>query len=140
MAEKSFINNRLTEIREEYGYNMKQVAEGIDMKPDSYRNYETGRLQPSVDTILKLAEFYGVTTDYLLGRTPKEDHIQAIADENGLCEMEEAYFRRYMELKPEVRKVFVEFLRGTAEDAKRMKEAEKVMDEKGSDCTYRQNQ
>lgn len=64
------ISEKLTEIRKSKGYTMKSVAEAIEMKPDTYRNYESGRLEPNLKTLQKLADFYGVSTDYLLGRTP----------------------------------------------------------------------
>lgn len=62
-------NELLTSLRESRGLTMKSVAESIGVKPDTYRNYETGRFQPNFDTLSKLADFYGVSTDYLLGRS-----------------------------------------------------------------------
>lgn len=70
MENKLSISDKLAKLREEKNLTMKDVADGIGMKADSYRNYERGRLQPSIDTVVKLANFFDVTTDYLLGREP----------------------------------------------------------------------
>ena len=57
------VSEKLTEIRKQRKLTMKDVAEAIGMKPDTYRNYESGRLEPNLSTLTKLADFYGVTTD-----------------------------------------------------------------------------
>ena len=37
--------------------------------PDMLRRYERGEVEPSMDALYKIADYYGVSTDYLLGRT-----------------------------------------------------------------------
>lgn len=68
-GEQMEFNTLLMALRESRGLTMKSVAESVGVKPDTYRNYETGRFQPNFETLSKLADFYGVTTDYLLGRS-----------------------------------------------------------------------
>lgn len=47
----------------------QQVAEYLHIKQNTYSQYEVGVLHYPVEVIVKLADFYGVSTDYLLGRT-----------------------------------------------------------------------
>ncbi|MBP3493712.1 MAG: helix-turn-helix transcriptional regulator [Oscillospiraceae bacterium] len=56
-------------LRIDNGYTQKQIAEYLHIKQNTYSQYEIGVLNYPVDVIVKLADFYGVSTDYLLGRT-----------------------------------------------------------------------
>lgn len=47
----------------------KAVAAQLNMQPNVYRRYEKGKREIPVWAVIKLAEFYHVSTDYLLGRT-----------------------------------------------------------------------
>lgn len=70
--------NRIRELREDRDLRQIDVsnATGIDQKTLS--NYETGRTNPDSSAIIKLADFFGVTCDYLLGIT--ERNIQNVND------------------------------------------------------------
>lgn len=59
--------NRIRELREDLDLRQIDIskATGIDQKTLS--NYETGKTNPDSYSIMKLADFFGVTTDYLLG-------------------------------------------------------------------------
>lgn len=59
--------NRIRDLREDMDLRQSDVANatGIDRKTIS--NYETGKTNPDSFAIIKLAEFFGVSTDYLLG-------------------------------------------------------------------------
>lgn len=61
------IKNRIRDLREDLDLRQIDVAQvtGIDQKTLS--NYETGKTNPDSYAIIKLAEFFNVTTDYLLG-------------------------------------------------------------------------
>src|SRR5690625_6278171 len=63
------ISKKLTELREEKGYLQKFVADKIGVRSNTLSGYENGNRYPDLDMTLKLAEFYDVSTDYLLGRT-----------------------------------------------------------------------
>ena len=56
----------LRELREERGLTQKNVADFLKMSRTGYSHYESGHSQPSIEQIIKLADFYQVTTDYLL--------------------------------------------------------------------------
>lgn len=60
---------RLRDLREDKDLSQKQVAEMPGMSQTGYSKYETGENDVPTAILLKLADFYGTTTDYLLGRT-----------------------------------------------------------------------
>jgi len=71
---ESILNNmsqRLKTLRKESGLSQLQVAEKLYVTRSAYANYEQGTRQPSTDIIIKLAELYNVSTDYLLGVSQK---------------------------------------------------------------------
>lgn len=47
-----------------------KVAEDIGITQRTYSNYESGRRQPDPETLLKIADYFNVSVDYLLGREP----------------------------------------------------------------------
>lgn len=63
---------RLRDLREDQDLTQKQVAEMLGMSQTGYSKYETGENDIPTQILLKLADFYGTTTDYLLGRNDKK--------------------------------------------------------------------
>lgn len=59
----------LKKLRLENRYTQKQLAEHLQINQVTYSTYERGRNFPTQDTLLKFAEFYQVSLDYLLGKT-----------------------------------------------------------------------
>lgn len=60
-------------IRIDRGYTQKQIAEYLGISQNTYSQYEVGILNYPVDAIIKLAAFYSVSTDYLLGLTSRKE-------------------------------------------------------------------
>ncbi len=58
---------RLYELREDNDYTKKQIAEYLHMNREVYRRYEAGIREIPVWALIKLAELYGVSVDYILG-------------------------------------------------------------------------
>ncbi len=105
------ISETLSEIRRGRKLTMKDVAEGIGMKPDTYRNYESGRLEPNLSTLTKIADFYGVSTDYLLGRdTSEKPAIELLAAQFDMSALEQEIIKGYLELPESMRDDLMDFL------------------------------
>lgn len=58
---------KLRELREEFGLTQQAVAEFLNIKQNTYSQYENEKRQLPIDVLIKLARFYKVTTDYILG-------------------------------------------------------------------------
>ena len=63
------LGERLKALRTENHLRQDQVARLMKKKKSSISMYETGMRQPSYTTLVRLADVFNVTTDYLLGRT-----------------------------------------------------------------------
>ena len=50
-------------------YTQKEIAKLLGISQNTYSQYELGVLNYPVEALMKLADFYGVSVDYLLGRT-----------------------------------------------------------------------
>ncbi len=77
---------RLRDLREDRDLLQKDIARVLNCSQVCYSRYESGKRDIPTDVLIKLADFYKVTTDYILGRTDipdnnaptrdKEDHKQ----------------------------------------------------------------
>ena len=65
----SYKGNRIKDLREDRDLRQIDVAEKTGIDQRTLSNYETGKTNPDSYAIIKLAEFYGVSCDYLLGVT-----------------------------------------------------------------------
>ena len=60
---------RIKDLREDNDINQKTIADILHVKQNTYSQYEIGVLNYPIDILCKLADLYGVSVDYLLGRT-----------------------------------------------------------------------
>lgn len=61
--------DRLREARKRKHLTQKEVAAYLKMTERSYQHYEGNRRRPTYEVLVTLADYFNVTTDYLLGRT-----------------------------------------------------------------------
>ncbi len=61
--------NRIRDLREDRDLKQKQLADYLQVHQTTYSDYELGRLNVPIPVLHKLADFYNVSVDYLLGRT-----------------------------------------------------------------------
>lgn len=67
---------RLKELREAKGISQRQAALGLNLSPPVYNRYESGLREPSNALLPVIADFFGVTVDELLGRTPSKERAE----------------------------------------------------------------
>lgn len=60
---------RVKKLRNEHGKTQAEVAEYLGIGLRAYQFYESATHYPNVPGLMKLADYFQVTTDYLLGRT-----------------------------------------------------------------------
>lgn len=66
-------SERLRELRKERGLKQREMAEICGLKLRSYQDYEYQVSYPSALGLVALADFFGVSLDYLMGRTDKRE-------------------------------------------------------------------
>ena len=66
----------LRAIREDRDIKQKQVAEILNVSQNTYSQYETGVISLTAEVLIKLADYYNVSIDYLLDRTDNPDVIK----------------------------------------------------------------
>lgn len=66
------LSDRLRDLRIKRNLSQKELAKHLGISPSIVSSYELGERIPSVDRLLALANFYGCSIDYLLGRSQKE--------------------------------------------------------------------
>ncbi|WP_160688280.1 helix-turn-helix transcriptional regulator [Clostridium sp. C2-6-12] len=59
----------LTLLRKERGLTQEELADKLHISRSGYAHYEAGNRKPSVEVLIIIADFYGTSIDYLLGRT-----------------------------------------------------------------------
>ncbi|MBQ9119652.1 MAG: helix-turn-helix transcriptional regulator [Lachnospiraceae bacterium] len=59
-------------LREDNDKKQQEVADFLHVKQTTYSKYELGRINIPIEILIKLADYYGVSVDYLLGRTQKK--------------------------------------------------------------------
>ncbi|WP_372780250.1 helix-turn-helix domain-containing protein [Priestia aryabhattai] len=116
---------RLTSLRKKKNVTQQKVADYLGITRPAYTAYEQGKRQPDYETLTKIADFFDVTVDYLIGRTddPQGDSLKADDDKvldgfwgydlKGLSEEE------IKELKRQIRKEIEFYLWQKEQDAKK---------------------
>ena len=86
MCGEKKLPNRLLELRKKSGLRQQDIADHLSVSKGSYSLWETGKIEISNDNLFRLADFFDVTIDYLLGKsnhsTPLPPDIAAILEEN----------------------------------------------------------
>ena len=83
---------RIKELRKKNALTMKRLGEIINVSEAAVSQYENGKRQPDYETLRKIADYFGVSTDYLLGR---EDNPTQSTDQ----QLEGIDFALYGEIK-----------------------------------------
>ncbi len=60
---------RLKDLREDNDLKQKQLAEYLNIKQNTYSQYENGKREIPIEMLWKLADFYNTSVDYIIGRT-----------------------------------------------------------------------
>ena len=63
---------RIRDLREDMDLSQREVANALACTQQAYSNYELGIRDIPTDLLIKMADFFGTTTDYILNRTDKK--------------------------------------------------------------------
>ena len=62
------LSEQLKKIRKAHGITQQQIADYLGITQSAYAYYETGRNEPDIETLKKLAEYYQTSIDFLVVR------------------------------------------------------------------------
>lgn len=62
------LNEKLKELRKSKKYTQKQISELIGISQTTYAGYETGKHEPNIEILIKIADIHKISLDYLTGR------------------------------------------------------------------------
>ncbi len=80
---------RLKTLRKERGITQQQLADGVGISKGGLSYYENAGRTPDISILERFADYFGVTTDYLLGRTNAQTQkakLQAVCNHTGLSD------------------------------------------------------
>ena len=92
----SVFAERLKRLRRSRELNQVQLAQKLGVQKQSISNWENDNIMPSVERLERAADFFGVTTDYLLGREKKTES-RFLLDVSGLRQREIDHIRQLIE-------------------------------------------
>ena len=98
--EKSKFAINMGKLRRERGLSQRQAALELGVSQALLSHYETDAREPKLEFVMKVSEFYGVTTDYILGRTKerKDGATKLLAEINDIIKSLEEIKQQEAEL------------------------------------------
>lgn len=76
------LHDLLKELREDKGLNQIDLAEILNVSRQTISGYETGTIEPPFSTLVKLADIYNCSLDYLAGRTKERYNLNLMNKNN----------------------------------------------------------
>ncbi|SKC61798.1 helix-turn-helix domain-containing protein [Maledivibacter halophilus] len=96
--------SRLRQLRKEMNMTQEELAQKLNITKANISKYETGRIQPNIETLTFLSNFFNVSIDYLLGRT---DHRKLIINPEGNLDNQNNKYKSYDEISNKIKNKLV---------------------------------
>lgn len=111
----------LAELRQDRKLTQKQLAQVIFVTPGTISNYENNAHFPDVEKLVELADFFGVTTDYLLGRSVVNLSLDILNEPVETGKTIGEFIKDFKGISPERRRILLQIMKdmkiGTMIDA-----------------------
>lgn len=92
------LGTKIRRLREKHGLKQVNLANALQVSPQAVSKWEKGVSYPDIESIIKIARLFNVSTDYLLGITDKNEHIfEATVFLTGII----GFAKRSLKMKPE---------------------------------------
>lgn len=124
----------LRDLRLKKQLTQAETAEKFGISQQTYQKYESGKVEPSYDLLCEFAIFFGVSTDYLLGREEKPDPIEQLATLSSMEVTEQVLLEKYLELPKASREIVINFMKSAIKEA----EARQNQTEQATDTQIKQ--
>ena len=92
MTDTNVLSERLTQLREDRGLKRQEVADALEISRASLEYYEKGQRKPDIEVAARIAKYYGVSTDYLVGvsaaqvTASENETLKTVCDYLGISE------------------------------------------------------
>ncbi|WPQ68399.1 helix-turn-helix domain-containing protein [Weissella paramesenteroides] len=67
---------RLKELRKAKGMQQQEAAKELNIPGSTYSHYELNEREPRIDVLIKLADYFDVSVDYLIGHEKTPNHVE----------------------------------------------------------------
>lgn len=81
---------KLFELRKEKELSQREIAKIFNVSQSTYNNWENGNTQPSIEQLIALADYFGVSIDYLVGREGEDGVIVKTHDDENAVNLDKA--------------------------------------------------
>lgn len=130
----------LRELRLKRQLTQNEVAENFSISQQTYQKYESGKVEPPYDLLCDFAMFYGVSTDYLLGREEKPDPMEQLAKLSSIEITEQVILEKYLELPKASRELVIAFMKSAIAEAEARAKQTEQAEEKQAKPNIKLNQ
>lgn len=100
---------RLRKLRIERGWSQEELGRRINVTKVSVSGYEKGKRNPDTDTLQKIADVFGVSVDYLLGRSDVREPGATIPDDQRVSDQERKLLETVRDLSPDKQEQVTQF-------------------------------
>lgn len=91
-------SEKLKSLRLEHNLSQVDLAKMLDLSKNSINAYEKGRAEASIDTLIKLADIFNISIDYLVGREDDFGVVQSSAPNLNLTMLESEMLSHFRKL------------------------------------------
>lgn len=121
-----FNYNKFRELRKKFGYLQSDIASILNVSTSTIGMWEQGRNQPDNESLVKMANLFDVSTDYLLDHDGTSKYLQNATEDKELNkkilqmaqdEFDRTLFKKYGDLSDEQKKLVMAVINGIIEEA-----------------------
>jgi len=94
----NMVGKRIRQLRKEKGVTQSELANYLGLTPKMISFYELENRYPPHDIILKISDYFNVSTDYLLGKSDVKNPERIVSDYDSLSEESQKQLEKYIEL------------------------------------------
>lgn len=103
--------DRIRELRLEKDLKQKELAEILGIQPNTFNQYEMGKREPDYATLLKIANYFDVTIDYLLGNTEIKKGSATPKGDGPATEREQLLLEKFRAASPAIQELVLKALK-----------------------------
>ncbi len=121
------MKNNIKSARENKGFTQQECADIFGVKLRAWQTYEQGVSEPKYELLCKIADTFGVTTDYLLGREPLDNPLAGL----NITVNDVPLIEEYKKFPDYMKQMFVEAMERLSSAAKQEQGKKRVTDRLG---------